>query len=57
MAVGMVRGKDLMPGGEAAATADAEQAASALAWWAEAGVDTLVAETPRNWLQIVAHKH
>lgn len=24
--------------------------ASALDWWAEAGVDTLVDETPRNWL-------
>ena len=24
--------------------------ASALAWWEEAGVDTLVAEEPRNWL-------
>lgn len=26
------------------------RAASALRWWEEAGVDTLVAETPRNWL-------
>ncbi len=26
------------------------RAASALSWWAEAGVDTLVDETPRNWL-------
>ena len=25
-------------------------AASALKWWQEAGVDTLVAETPRDWL-------
>ena len=29
-------------------TADA---ASALAWWLEAGVDIAVAETPRNWLK------
>ena len=28
-----------------------ELAASALAWWTEAGVDTLVAEEPRNWLR------
>lgn len=27
-----------------------ELAASALAWWQEAGVDTFVAEEPRNWL-------
>jgi len=26
-------------------------AASALAWWSEAGVDTLVAEEPRDWLK------
>src|SRR4051812_25352627 len=26
-------------------------AASALAWWAEAGVDTLVGEEPRDWLR------
>lgn len=26
-------------------------AASALAWWAEAGVDTLVGEAPRDWLR------
>jgi uracil-DNA glycosylase family 4 len=25
-------------------------AASALEWWRDAGVDTIVAETPRNWL-------
>jgi uracil-DNA glycosylase len=25
-------------------------AASALKWWEDAGVDTIVAETPRNWL-------
>ncbi len=29
----------------------AELAASALAWWHEAGVDTLVAEEPRDWLK------
>jgi DNA polymerase len=28
-----------------------ELAASALAWWNEAGVDTLVAEEPRDWLK------
>jgi len=27
------------------------EAASTLAWWLEAGVDTAVAETPRNWLK------
>ncbi len=27
-----------------------EQAASALHWWREAGVDTIVGETPRDWL-------
>jgi len=27
------------------------QAASALDWWREAGVDTLVGETPRDWLK------
>lgn len=30
---------------------DAEAAADLLDWWAEAGVDTAVGETPRNWLQ------
>ena len=29
---------------------DGDWAASALKWWEEAGVDTLVDETPRNWL-------
>lgn len=28
----------------------AERAASALHWWREAGVDTIVGETPRDWL-------
>ncbi len=28
-----------------------EDAASALSWWADAGVDVFVAEEPRNWLQ------
>ena len=28
-----------------------EDAASILSWWSEAGVDTLVAETPRDWLR------
>lgn len=28
-----------------------EQAASALSWWQEAGVDTLIAEEPRDWLK------
>jgi len=36
----------------------ASSAASALAWWADAGIDTLVDEAPRNWLaelpQVVA---
>jgi len=27
------------------------EAASTLAWWLEAGVDTAIAETPRNWLK------
>lgn len=30
---------------------NAQLAASALAWWQEAGVDTLVAEEPRDWLK------
>lgn len=30
---------------------NAELAASALAWWSEAGVDTLVVEEPRDWLK------
>jgi DNA polymerase len=30
---------------------DTELAASALAWWQEAGVDTLMAEEPRDWLK------
>jgi uracil-DNA glycosylase len=29
---------------------DGDWAASALKWWEDAGVDTLVGETPRNWL-------
>ena len=29
---------------------DGDWAASALKWWEDAGVDTLVDETPRNWL-------
>jgi len=29
----------------------AEAAASALAWWEEAGVDTMIAEVPRDWLR------
>lgn len=29
-----------------------EQMASTLAWWHEAGVDTLVAERPREWLKL-----
>ena len=28
----------------------ADAAASALAWWQEAGVDTVVGEAPRDWL-------
>ena len=32
-------------------TIDAAEAASALAWWLEAGVDIAVAEAPRNWLK------
>ncbi len=31
------------------ATLDARSAASLLRWWADAGVDTLVDETPRHW--------
>jgi uracil-DNA glycosylase len=30
---------------------NAQLAASTLAWWQEAGVDTLVAEQPRDWLK------
>jgi uracil-DNA glycosylase len=30
----------------------AQGAASALAWWREAGVDTIVAEEPRDWLAV-----
>lgn len=30
-----------------------DRAASALGWWIDAGVDTIVAETPRNWLKPV----
>lgn len=30
---------------------DADLAASALAWWADAGVDALVDEVPRDWLK------
>ena len=29
----------------------AAEAASTLGWWIDAGVDTAVAETPRNWLE------
>ena len=28
-----------------------DRAISALSWWAEAGVDTIVGEAPRNWLE------
>ena len=38
---GMERGDPLSPG----------DAASILSWWSEAGVDTLVAEEPRDWLR------
>lgn len=31
-------------------TFSAEEAASALSWWADAGVDTIVADEPRDWL-------
>jgi uracil-DNA glycosylase len=30
---------------------NAQLAASALSWWQEAGVDTLIAEEPRDWLK------
>jgi DNA polymerase len=40
-------------GGEQAAFGDAE-AASALRWWLESGVDTLVQERPRAWLKAPA---
>ena len=29
---------------------DGDRAASTLKWWADAGVDTIVGETPRDWL-------
>jgi uracil-DNA glycosylase family 4 len=32
------------------------ETASALAWWAEAGVDAMVAETPRDWLAAPARE-
>lgn len=35
---------------------DSAQAASALAWWLEMGVDVAVQEEPRNWLQPTAPK-
>ena len=37
-------------GGESERISGAE-AASTLAWWIEAGVDTAIAETPRDWLK------
>jgi len=37
-------------GGDRVAISEAE-AASALRWWLESGVDTLVQEEPRNWLE------
>ena len=40
-------------GGEHAAISNAE-AASALRWWLESGVDTQVQEEPRNWLEAPA---
>ena len=40
-------------GGEQAAYSDAE-AASALRWWLESGVDALIQEHPRNWLGVSA---
>ena len=33
---------------------DSDWAASALKWWEDAGVDTIVGETPRDWLAPVA---
>lgn len=38
-------------GGEQAALSNAE-AASALRWWLESGVDTIAQEQPRNWLDV-----
>ena len=35
---------------------DSAQAASALAWWLEMGVDVPVQDSPRNWLQPVPDK-
>jgi DNA polymerase len=40
-------------GQEAFSPADAE---SALSWWTEAGVDTLVGEEPRDWLRPKSHE-
>jgi DNA polymerase len=37
-------------GGESDRISSAE-AASTLGWWIESGVDTAIAETPRNWLE------
>jgi uracil-DNA glycosylase len=42
-------------GGEAEEIGIAE-ARSALAWWLDTGVDTIVAEEPRNWLRPVERK-
>jgi uracil-DNA glycosylase len=42
----MERGQDI----------SAEAAASALAWWEEAGVDTMIAEAPRDWLRAPARE-
>ncbi|MCW3797436.1 uracil-DNA glycosylase [Sphingomonas sp. BN140010] len=44
------RGMMVRVGGNSG-TVDAAEAASLLGWWLEAGVDTLVAETPRAWLR------
>lgn len=39
---------------EAANPVQSESIATGLAWWAEVGVDTVVAETPRGWLKRAA---
>src|SRR5438128_816053 len=47
-----------MAGEQSVIGADLEraQAASALAWWLEMGVDVAVQETPRNWLKPAAER-
>jgi uracil-DNA glycosylase family 4 len=47
----MVTGQSGAPGMEREQEVSTGAAASALAWWVEAGVDTMIAEAPRDWLR------